>query len=44
VAEASSGPRKPNPFFFVICGLKGYPSLHTRLSGYVDFINANLSD
>ena len=38
IAEASSGPRKPNPFFFVICGLKGFPSLHTNLSGYLPFI------
>ena len=38
IAEASSGPRKPNPFFFVICGLKGFPSLHTNLAGYLPFI------
>jgi secreted trypsin-like serine protease len=42
VAEASSGPRKPNPFFFVICGLKGFPSLHTRAASYLDFIQGNL--
>jgi secreted trypsin-like serine protease len=42
VAEASSGPRKPNPFFFVICGLKGFPSLHSRVSAYLPFIQSNL--
>jgi trypsin len=42
VAEASSGPRKPNPFFFVICGLKGFPSLHSRVASYLGFIQANL--
>ncbi len=42
IAEASSGPRKPNPFFFVICGLKGFPSLHNRAASYLDFIQGNL--
>ena len=42
-AEASlAPPSKRNPFFFVICGLKGYPSLHTRAYLYNDFIQANL--
>jgi secreted trypsin-like serine protease len=42
-AEASTAPpSKRNPFFFVICGLKGYPSVHTRSYIYGDFINANL--
>lgn len=42
-AEASTGPpSKRNPFFFVICGLKGYPSVHTRSALYSDFIRANL--
>jgi secreted trypsin-like serine protease len=42
-AEASTAPpSKRNPFFFVICGLKGYPSVHTRSSVYGDFIRANL--
>ncbi len=42
-AEASTAPpSKRNPFFFVICGLKGYPSIHTRTSLYGDFIQANL--
>ena len=42
-AEASTGPpSKRNPFFFVICGLKGYPSVHTRSAIYSDFIRANL--
>jgi secreted trypsin-like serine protease len=42
-AEASTAPpSKRNPFFFVICGLKGYPSVHTRASLYGDFIRANL--
>jgi trypsin len=42
IAEASSGPRKPNPFFFVICGLKGFPGLHTRVSSFLGFIQSNL--
>jgi secreted trypsin-like serine protease len=42
IAEASSSPTKRNPFFFVRCGLKGYPSLHTRAHSYADFIQANL--
>ncbi|HMA27926.1 MAG TPA: trypsin-like serine protease [Solirubrobacterales bacterium] len=42
-AEASTGPStKRNPFFFVLCGLKGYPSVHTRSYLYRDFIEANL--
>lgn len=42
-AEASTAPpSKRNPFFFVICGLKGYPSVHTRSALYSDFIRANL--
>lgn len=42
-AEASTAPpSKRNPFFFVICGLKGYPSIHTRSALYTDFIHANL--
>ncbi len=42
-AEASTAaPSKRNPFFFVICGLKGYPSVHTRAYNYSDFIQANL--
>jgi secreted trypsin-like serine protease len=43
IAEASLAPAsKQNPFFFVICGLKGYPSIHTRSDSYRDFILANL--
>jgi secreted trypsin-like serine protease len=42
IAEASAGPRKPNPFYFVICGLKGFPSLHSRASSYLTFIQGNL--
>jgi secreted trypsin-like serine protease len=42
-AEASTAPpSKRDPFFFVICGLKGYPSVHTRSYIYGDFIQANL--
>jgi secreted trypsin-like serine protease len=42
-AEASTAPpSKRNPFFFVICGLKGYPSVHTRTSVFDDFLQANL--
>jgi secreted trypsin-like serine protease len=42
IGEASSGPRKPNPFFFVICGLKGFPSLHSRAASYLSFIQASV--
>jgi secreted trypsin-like serine protease len=42
-AEASTAPpTKRNPFFFVICGLKGFPSLHTRANTFRDFIVTNL--
>ena len=41
IAEATSSPPKRNPFFFVRCGLKGFPSIHTRASSYQDFIAAN---
>jgi secreted trypsin-like serine protease len=42
-AEASTAPpTKRNPFFFVICGLKGFPSVHTRSFLYHDFIESNL--
>ena len=43
IAEASTAPvSKRNPFYFVFCGLKGYPSLHTRAATYRDFIEANI--
>jgi secreted trypsin-like serine protease len=38
LAEASTSPPKWNPFFFVHCGLKGFPSVHTRVASYRDFI------
>jgi secreted trypsin-like serine protease len=41
IAEASSAPPKRNPFFFVRCGLKGFPSIHTRTLSYAGFIQAN---
>jgi secreted trypsin-like serine protease len=41
IAEATSAPPKRNPFFFVRCGLKGFPSIHTRASSFIDFIAAN---
>jgi secreted trypsin-like serine protease len=42
-AEASTAPpSKRNPFFFVFCGLKGYPSVHTRSSAFLGFIDGNL--
>jgi secreted trypsin-like serine protease len=42
IAEATSSPPKRNPFFFVRCGLEGFPSIHTRVTNFIDFINANL--
>jgi len=42
IAEATSSPPKRNPFFFVRCGLRGFPSIHTRASSFLDFIAANL--
>jgi secreted trypsin-like serine protease len=43
IAEASTAPvSKRNPFFFVFCGLKGFPSLHTRAYAFRDFIENNL--
>jgi trypsin len=41
IAEASSAPTKRNPFFFVHCGLKGFPSVHTRVASYASFVQAN---
>ena len=41
IAEASTSPPKRTPFFFVRCGLKGFPSFHTRASRFIDFIAAN---
>jgi secreted trypsin-like serine protease len=42
-AEASTAPpSKRNPFFYVFCGLKGYPSVHTRANSFLSFIAANL--
>jgi secreted trypsin-like serine protease len=41
LAEASTSPPKWNPFFFVHCGLKGFPSVHTRVASYRDFVAAN---
>jgi secreted trypsin-like serine protease len=39
IAEATTAPvSKRNPFYFVFCGLKGYPSVHTRAATYRDFI------
>jgi secreted trypsin-like serine protease len=42
VAEASSGPPRLSPLFVVICGLKGFPSLHSRAASYLSFIRANV--
>ena len=42
VAEASSSPSRLNPFFEVICGLKGFPSLHSRTASHLSFIQANV--
>jgi secreted trypsin-like serine protease len=43
IAEASEAPvSKRNPFYYVFCGLKGYPSLHSRASSYLAFIQANI--
>jgi trypsin len=42
IAEASTAPPKRHPFFFVRCGLKGFPAVHTRAFTYLDFIQANL--
>ncbi len=42
IAEASSSPTKRNPFFFVHCGLKGFPSIHSRVASYLGFIQGNI--
>ena len=42
IAEATSSPPKRNPFFFVRCGLQGFPAIHTRVASFLDFINTNL--
>jgi secreted trypsin-like serine protease len=44
IAEASTAPvSKRNPFYSVFCGLKGYPSLHTRAFAFRDFIEGNIA-
>ena len=44
ITEASTAPvSKRNPFYFVFCGLKGYPSLHTRAFMFRDFIEGNIA-
>ncbi len=42
ITEASSSPTKRDPFFFVRCGLHGFPSLHTRVASFVSFIQGSL--
>jgi secreted trypsin-like serine protease len=42
VAEAGSRPSRRSAFGFVRCGLKGYPSIHTRVTEYLDFLEPNL--
>ncbi len=41
VAEAGLRPSRRSPFGFVRCGLKGYPSLHTRVAEFLDFLTPN---
>jgi trypsin len=43
ITEASSSPTKRNPFFFVRCGLHGFPSLHTRVQSFLSFIQGSLT-
>ena len=43
ITEASSSPTKRNPFFFVRCGLHGFPSLHTRVFSFLSFIQGSLA-
>jgi secreted trypsin-like serine protease len=43
VAEASLSTSRRSPWGYVYCGLKGAPSLHTRVSEYLDFLGANIS-
>jgi secreted trypsin-like serine protease len=43
ITEASSSPTKRNPFFFVRCGLHGFPSLHTRVFSFSSFIQGSLA-
>ena len=42
VAEASLSTSRRSPWGYVYCGLKGAPSLHTRVSEYLDFLSSNL--
>src|SRR5262245_34836213 len=41
VAEASVAAGRHSPWGQVYCGLKGAPSIHTRVSEYLEFLQAN---
>jgi trypsin len=41
VAEATAEPPRRSPFGFVLCGLKGFPGLHTRVASWLGFIQSS---
>jgi secreted trypsin-like serine protease len=42
LTEAGAQPTKSGRFYGVLCGLRGYNTIHTRLAPYLSFIVANL--
>jgi secreted trypsin-like serine protease len=42
VAEGGLAPSKRAAFGFVLCGLNGFPAIHTRVAPNLAFINAQL--
>jgi Trypsin len=42
ILEAGASPTKSDRFYGVLCGLRGYNSIHTRAAAYLSFIQTNL--
>jgi secreted trypsin-like serine protease len=42
IMEAAASPRKSGRFYGVLCGLRGYNSIHTRVAVYLSFVQENL--
>ena len=42
LTEAGAVPAKSSRFYGVLCGLRGYDTIHTRVAAFLSFIEANL--
>jgi trypsin len=42
ILEAGASPSKSGRFYGVLCGLRGYGTIHTRVAAYLSFIQTNL--